>query len=137
MPLARSLRAFCALLFVTATVYAQSTRSPYTLSANARLVITDVSVTDSKGAPVRGLKQADFQIAEDGKPQVIQAFDEQQQRTTSLPMDASVPQGVYSNIALGDLPKTTNVLLIDSFNSDVIDQMYLRIQLRRTTRARI
>ena len=34
----------------------------------------DANVTDSHGKPVSGLKAADFQILQDGKPQVITNF---------------------------------------------------------------
>jgi hypothetical protein len=36
----------------------------------------DVTVLDSKGHPVHGLKQADFSLKDDGKPVVIESFTE-------------------------------------------------------------
>ena len=45
-----------------------------TFRANINLVRVDVIVTDKKGAPVDTLKQADFQVFEDGKPQDIETF---------------------------------------------------------------
>ena len=131
-------RSFFALLLVAATACAQTPgqapdQAPYTLSTTVRLVITDVSVTDSSGHAVHGLKQSDFSLFEDKKPQRIRSFDEQQPAVGSG-ATPNLPQGVYSNVAVGQLPNTTNVLLIDAFNTDVTEQMYLRIQLMRAVR---
>ena len=59
----------------------------FTFKVNANLVLTDVVVRDKKtGLPVQGLKPADFQIFENGKPQHIISFDEQNvSRALSLP----------------------------------------------------
>lgn len=120
------------------TLHAQQASAhtpPYTVVTSVRRVITDVAVMDSSGRPVTGLKQSDFDIYEDKQPQAIRSFDEQQQAQTPLAVPASLPQGAYSNVALQDLPPTTDVILIDPFNSRtdfqkaIEDQMYLRIQL--------
>src|SRR5579864_1893005 len=47
-----------------------------TFKATSRIVVEDIVVTDSKGHPVKGLRQQDFQLVEDGKPQRIRAFEE-------------------------------------------------------------
>ncbi len=50
----------------------------YVFKANAELVLTNVVVRDSKtGEFVRGLKQSDFTVLENGKPQQISTFDYQ------------------------------------------------------------
>jgi VWFA-related protein len=41
------------------------------VKVNSRLVVIPVSVTDSAGQPVTGLKAADFRVAEDGRPQTV------------------------------------------------------------------
>ena len=47
----------------------------FTLKANAELVLTNVIVRDAKtGEPIRGLKQSDFKIFENGKEQQIDSF---------------------------------------------------------------
>jgi VWFA-related protein len=43
---------------------------------DVELITVEVSVLDKKGIPVRGLKQDDFQLLEDGKPQDIVTFAE-------------------------------------------------------------
>ncbi len=123
---ALSLLLFC----LTAVAQTPGTSQPgFTLSTTTRLVITDVTVTDAQGHPVHGLKQSSFTIAEDGRQEEIRAFDEQQRSAAALPTVAVLPHGAYSNVAVGQLPQTTNVILIDPFNTDLTDQMYLRIQL--------
>src|SRR5580704_10753663 len=48
----------------------------YVFKANAELVLTNVVVRDAKtGEFVRGLKQSDFTVLENGKPQQISTFD--------------------------------------------------------------
>ena len=47
-----------------------------TLKTQVRRVLVDVVVTDTKGDAVTGLKQKDFEVVEDGKPQTIATFEE-------------------------------------------------------------
>jgi len=47
-----------------------------TESVSVRVINVDVVVTDRKGNPIRGLKQDDFQLYENGKPQKITNFYE-------------------------------------------------------------
>ena len=73
--------ATCALLFPGAQIArAQDTSAAqqdnYVFKANAELVLTNVVVRDAKtGEFVHGLKQSDFTILENGKPQQISTFD--------------------------------------------------------------
>jgi VWFA-related protein len=46
-----------------------------TFTANSNLVIVDVTVQDKSGRPIDGLKPADFEVFEDGKPQKIAVFE--------------------------------------------------------------
>ena len=43
---------------------------------SSRAVLVDVIVTDQQGNPVTGLKQSDFAVTEQGKPQAIDFFEE-------------------------------------------------------------
>lgn len=51
-------------------------KSDVHFQANVDMVVLTVSVTDSKGNYVNGLKSEDFRIKEDGIPQQIKAFTE-------------------------------------------------------------
>ena len=48
----------------------QEEREPV-LKVNSRAVLVDVIVTDKNGNPVKGLKQSDFRVLEEGKPQSL------------------------------------------------------------------
>jgi VWFA-related protein len=53
-------------------------QSSFTLTVNANIVLTNVVVRDKKtGALITGLKQSDFHIVEDKRPQTIVSFDYQ------------------------------------------------------------
>ena len=47
-----------------------------TLTINVREVVLDVVAIDSKGHSVRGLKESDFSLEEDGVPQTIKGVSE-------------------------------------------------------------
>ena len=76
-----------ALLILSTSIQAQDGPPPpppdqapssgsYTLKVNSDLVLTNVVVRDKKtGEVVRGLKQSDFTLLENGKPQKIETFD--------------------------------------------------------------
>jgi VWFA-related protein len=54
----------------------QPNNGSFTLKVNSDLVLTNIVVRDKKtGEVVRGLKQSDFTILENGKPQKISTFD--------------------------------------------------------------
>jgi len=58
---------------------------PATFKARSNLVIADVTVKDKSGKPIDGLKQSDFSIFEDGKPQKISVFEHQSLTTEPEP----------------------------------------------------
>ena len=95
-------------------------------------VLVDAVVTDSKGEPVAGLQKKDFEILEDGKPQTISVFEEHKVVTrTKLPKLLPMPPDVYTNFPPLLASDSVNVLLLDSLNTQVVDQAYVRAQLIR------
>jgi VWFA-related protein len=69
----------------------------YVLKLNAELVLTNVVARDSKtGEPVRDLKQSDFSVYENGKPQRISTFDFE-----SVEMAAPLNEATISGLAAG------------------------------------
>ena len=65
-----------ALLLVLSSAQQLSQGPPQTvIRINVNLVQVDAVVTDSKGNPVTDLTREDFELLQDGKPQVITAFD--------------------------------------------------------------
>lgn len=129
---------FCSLAAVTAAARAQSPRSQqpaYTFQAGTRIVLTDVIVTDKHGNPIRDIPQSAFQIYDNNKPQTIASFKEHTTTPVeSLPPVSTAP-GVYSNAFLAHLPPVLNIIVIDTTNLEIADQMYLNFQLTRFLRA--
>ena len=115
------------LAAIASSIVAQETP---VLRVNTRLVEVDV-VVHSKGEAVADLKQDDFTILDNGKPQKVAAFNIISSRTTagkSIPL----PPGVVSNrLNTGQEPAGTTVVLYDMLNTAPEDQSYGREALVR------
>jgi VWFA-related protein len=101
----------------------------YRLQANSRVVLTDVTVTDAHGKPVRGLKLSDFRIFDNGKPQQVASFEEHRDRDSAPAAPLVLAPGIYSNDYLAHPPRVLNIIFLDLTNISIEDQMYLRYQL--------
>ncbi len=98
-----------------------------TLQVYSRLTVVDVTVTDAKGQPVHGLKESDFTVKEDGKPQPVRNFLEvREDEPPAARNPPKLPPDVYTN----DLPTPTtsavNILLLDALNTQPADQVAMR-----------
>ncbi len=113
-----------------------STQSPdnstpaLTLHAASRIVLADVVVTDRHGNPVHGLSASDFQVFDNGWRQQIASFEENDGTKAKTYTAYAAPSTVASN-NFQHLPPVVNVLLLDTTNLELPDQMYLRIQLTK------
>lgn len=88
-----------------------------TIKVETRVVLLDVVVTDRKGESIPNLRQEDFQVAEDGKPQSISAFEEHK-HNASAPLNLPpLPSNVYTNMRAVTPSDSVNVLLIDMLNT--------------------
>jgi VWFA-related protein len=73
----------------------------FTLKLNSDLVLTNVVVRDSKtGELVRGLKQSDFSIFENGKEQRIDTFDFESV-DMATPLNEATVSGLASGLSVG------------------------------------
>ena len=111
------------LLCLAAVAIAQETN---VLRVNTRLVEVDV-VVHSKGQAVKDLKQDDFTVFDNGKPQKVAAFNIISSRTIpgeSVPL----PPGVVSNRLTeeGREPAGITVVLYDLLNTALEDQSWAR-----------
>src|SRR5688572_12905595 len=66
---------FLTWVLATASTAQQAPPSPPVIRINVNLVQVDAVVTDSKGNPVTDLTVDDFELLQDGKPQVITSFE--------------------------------------------------------------
>ncbi|GGG92022.1 VWA domain-containing protein [Silvibacterium dinghuense] len=107
--------------------------APFTFRAESRVVLTDVTVTDSHGNPVRGLPKGAFRVFDNGKPQKIDSFQEHsaQPGEKAEPIAAAASGNTFSNAYLKSLPPTLNVVVIDISNLGLSDQMYLNYELTK------
>jgi VWFA-related protein len=117
-----------------------------TFKATSRIVVEDVVVTDSKGHPVKGLRPEDFQLTEDGKPQIVRAFEEFPHANGAAPdknpTNASsavaqpqpsgsettkVPSNVFTNNhPSGPETGSSTIIVLDLLNTELPDQLRAR-----------
>jgi VWFA-related protein len=100
--------------------------------ANARIVVLDVVVTGKNRRPLTGLHKQDFVLSEDGHPQTITFFEE---HSSAQPLPASqvtlpeLPPNVFTNIPRVKSSDAVMVLVLDSLNTPLDDQRYVRAQM--------
>jgi VWFA-related protein len=139
MPCRKPTRVFLMVLLGTAVLYAQVPPAPTgsspqpapTFKANSRLVLVDVVVSNGNREPVHDLKQQDFTVLEDGKPQTLVSFDEERPdaKTTAVPAPLNLPKDVYTNYAVRTEPGALTVLLFDLLNSDREHLVYAKNEM--------
>jgi VWFA-related protein len=84
---------------------AQQPARRVTFTANASLVIVDVTVKDKSGKAIDSLTQNDFTVLEDGKPQKISVFEVQ--KLAMEPAPPPPPPTLDDVNAIPEPPKTT------------------------------
>ncbi|MBV9609828.1 MAG: VWA domain-containing protein, partial [Acidobacteria bacterium] len=84
-----SLKRLCALALVVAflplSAFAQASPAGYTFRAQSEIVLVNVTVRDRNGNLLRDLKQDDFTVLEDNKPQQIVSMDLENTDTVQAP----------------------------------------------------
>jgi len=135
-PMRPSRCGFVLALILTSTYgLAQSPSTPQTQSSGqvpifrsgAHLVQVNVVVHDSHGKPVDDLKQEDFALTEQGKPQRISFFTKTSaDRSVATPV--TLPPHVFSNVLAEshEVPTSVTVVLLDLLNTSWTDQLYAR-----------
>jgi len=106
----------------------QPPKAAGTLKTQTRLIAVDVVVTDSHGAPVRGLKKEDFQIFEEhNRQQDIAQFRFVDRSTDAAATAAATPSPTFFSNQLStgrSVPPT--VLLMDALNTEMSNQQQVR-----------
>jgi len=81
----------------------QGADSVPTIRTSVQLVVQDITVTDTEGHPITGLKPEDFHIFEDGRPQTIKNFEEHAPIDPTLAAErqaelaATLPPNTFTN----------------------------------------
>ena len=84
---------------------------------------------DAHGVPVHGLKQSDFVIEEDGKPQEIRSFEETSSADVPVArVPPKLPEHVFTNVQPPQTTSAVNILLLDSLNTDKLDQSFVKAE---------
>jgi VWFA-related protein len=129
---------FCATAVVAQTPSAPSAKAPApaqqpptaanTLKTQTRLIAIDVVVTDSHGAPVRGLKKEDFQIFEEHNRQqdIAQFRFVDRSAAPAGPITPAASPTLFTNAVSTDRSIAPTVLLMDSLNTEMSNQMQVR-----------
>ncbi len=102
--------------------------------ATTRLVQVDVVVTDKQGKPIPGLKESDFTVLQDGKPQKVHVFEPHTGTPLAAAQDTSklapkLPPNTYSNHPNDATAESWTIILFDILNTPTTDQAYARKQL--------
>ena len=100
-----------------------------TFKAGTHLVAVAIVATNAKGDPITGLKQQDFEVLEDGKRQSIATFEEHSGTAISPIELPPMPPNIYTNFPRTQSSEAINVLLLDSLNTPLPDQVYVHEQM--------
>jgi len=126
--------AIAALVFFSTSLGAQQPASESeTLSSTTELVLVPAQVRGHDGKPLLGLKQEDFVLRSDGKPQPIRIFEETMQTSPkpsahSVASTAPAPDRI-SNVPMGGMPDQILIIALDLVNTAYLDQTRAKQQL--------
>ncbi len=99
----------------------QSTRSPRVRTGTDPVVV-DVVVTDNNDQPVKGLRQQDFGVFENNRPQEIRSFEVHDEAAgTATSTRPNLPPNTFTNAGSSE-PRALNVVLLDQLNTSIQDQ---------------
>ena len=100
-----------------------------TVKASVQRVLVDIVVTNDKGEAVPDLKQKDFEVLEDGKPQTIATFEQHHGAAPNQIVLPPMPPHVYTNFPVTQSADAVNVLLLDALNTPTRDQTFVHAQM--------
>lgn len=143
--LAGAISALFLMLWPLVLAAQDSTQAETTFTSNSELVLVPVQVLDHTGRPLHGLKQSDFVLNSDGKPQRIGLFEEiltpleAPPKTPLILMPASdatpaTTPGKFSNLHANAVPQQLFIVAIDNLNTPIQLQSWAREQLIRYLR---
>lgn len=108
----------------------QSSQEPIssgiTLKAESRVVVVDVVVVDDHGKTIPGLSRSDFQVLEEGAPQIVSGFEEHKGAASTELKLPPMPANVFTNFPTTRSTDSVNILLLDLLNTQPQDHAVLR-----------
>ena len=111
----------------------QPASSAPTFKAITRLVVLNVLVHDRQGRPVGDLSKADFEVTDAGRRQTVSLFtvNHLAVEPSGTSLAETLPRNIATNRPLTQAgkPASVTVLLIDQYNTDLIDQAYVKRQV--------
>ena len=112
---------------------AVSSQGTSVLYTGTQLVVADVSVQDQNGQPVHGLTKESFQLLENKTPQQVLHIEEHTSSTPQAdgPGFPKMPPGTFTNYTPVTPNGTLNILLLDTLNTPLKDQGFVRSQLQQ------
>ena len=105
--------------------------SSATLRTRTRLVLLDVTVLDTKGLPIQGLKPDDFQLTDDGHTQVVTRLEEHT-GMRGEPLPTVQPAALGDTLISSNRPRSAgiwNVVAVDLINTPKEERGNLQGQL--------
>ena len=96
-------------------------------------VRVDVIVTDQQGNPVADLKQADFEVLEDGKPQTVETFRLSRSIAPRSGYAAHHPHAQRREIAAADENSRIFVFFLDDYHVRLGNSMAARSRWRTSS----
>ena len=93
--------ALFAVVYFAVTAFAQSGE----IRIDTELATFEVSVSDGKGAPIRGLSAADFRVFEDGKERTIDFFQPIKKRDSGRPLSLVFALDVSGSMTEAELAR--------------------------------
>jgi VWFA-related protein len=101
------------------------------LKVTTRLVQVTVIVQDRKGQAIPDLTQADFELTDQGKPQIISVFTRESNRNL-VGRTEPLPEDVYSNMPVQTgASENFTAILFDLLNTSINDQASARKEIVR------
>jgi VWFA-related protein len=101
--------------------------------SSAQAVALDVVVANTKGHAVKGVPRQDFSVKEDGRPQVINYFDEVSNHKSDAPRSAEAAKELAPNIFSNDSPRPSAnamaLILYDQLNTPIVEQQRAKEEL--------
>ncbi|HUB78909.1 MAG TPA: VWA domain-containing protein [Bryobacteraceae bacterium] len=113
---------------------------PLRLTVETQLVEMDVTVRDSRGQAVSGLRQGDFEILDEGKPREIAAFLAETRGKAVLPSVAAASAAAPAapapaQVALPSLPVRSTLLFFDDLHASPAELQRAQLAARQFVKA--